>query len=45
MNRGGVIFIPRYLVKEVIESAKKSHAKDIFGFEMIKQGGYIQLQM
>ncbi|HIU76510.1 MAG TPA: RraA family protein [Candidatus Pelethocola excrementipullorum] len=37
---GGVIFIPSYLVKEVIESAKKSHAKDIFGFEMIKQGIY-----
>ncbi|MDD3339356.1 MAG: RraA family protein [Lachnospiraceae bacterium] len=37
---GGVIFIPSYLVKEVIESAKKSHVKDIFGFEMIRQGVY-----
>ena len=37
---GGVIFIPSYLVKHVINVARKSHAKDLFGFEMIKQGVY-----
>lgn len=37
---GGVIFIPSHLVKVVIESAKKSHVKDIFGFEMIRRGVY-----
>ncbi len=37
---GGVIFIPSYLVKEVIDFAKKSHVKDIFGFEMIRKGVY-----
>ena len=37
---GGVIFIPSHMVKEVIEFAKKMHVKDIFGFEMIKQGVY-----
>ncbi len=37
---GGVIFIPSYLVKEVIGTAKKSHVKDIFGFEMIRNGIY-----
>ena len=37
---GGVIFIPSHMVKEVIEFAKKMHVKDIFGFEMIRQGVY-----
>lgn len=37
---GGVIFIPSYLVKSVIEVAKKLHAKDLFGFDMIKKGFY-----
>ena len=37
---GGVIFIPSHMVKEVIEFARKMHVKDIFGFEMIKQGVY-----
>lgn len=37
---GGVIFIPSHMVKEVIEFEKKMHVKDIFGFEMIKQGVY-----
>ncbi|MFT3983362.1 MAG: RraA family protein [Lachnospiraceae bacterium] len=37
---GGVIFIPSYLVKDVIEDAKKSHVKDLFGFDMIKKGVY-----
>lgn len=38
--RGGVIFIPPHLVKSVIEGARKSHVKDIFGFEMIDRGVY-----
>lgn len=37
---GGVIFIPSYMVKTVIEEAKKSHVKDIFAFDMIKKGVY-----
>ena len=37
---GGVIFIPSHLVKYVIGFAKKMHVKDIFGFEMIRQGVY-----
>lgn len=37
---GGVIFIPSYLVKDVIEVAKKSHVKDLFGFDMIEKGVY-----
>lgn len=37
---GGVIFIPSHMVKKVIEEAKKSHVKDLFGFEMIKQNVY-----
>ena len=37
---GGVIFIPSYLVKDVIEAAKKSHVKDLFGFDMIEKGVY-----
>lgn len=37
---GGVIFIPSYLVKTVILEARKSHVKDMFGFEMIRQNVY-----
>lgn len=39
-SREGIIFIPSYLVKTVIEFAKKSHVKDIFGFEMIRRNVY-----
>ena len=28
----GILFIPAYLVEELVNSAEKSHAKDIFGF-------------
>lgn len=38
--RGGVIFIPPHLVRKVIDRARKSHARDIFGFAMLKQGVY-----
>ena len=37
---GGVLFIPAPMVRMVIDSAEKSHCKDLFGFEMIKQGVY-----
>ncbi len=37
---GGVLFIPAHMVRMVIDSAEKSHCKDLFGFEMIKQGVY-----
>lgn len=36
----GVLFIPSHLVGELIEHANKSHAKDEFGFEMIRKGTY-----
>lgn len=38
--RGGVIFIPPHLVRKVIDRARKSHARDLFGFAMLKQGIY-----
>lgn len=37
---GGVLFIPAHMVRMVIDSAEKSHCKDLFGFEMIKQRVY-----
>ena len=36
----GVLFVPSHLVEEVINSAEKTHAKDIFGFDMLEQGIY-----
>ena len=36
----GVLFIPSFCVAEVINSAEKTHAKDIFGFAMLEQGIY-----
>lgn len=36
----GVIFIPCHLVKKVIEGARKSHVKDIFGFQMLEDRIY-----
>lgn len=41
----GVLFIPSHLAAEMINSAKKSHAKDIFGFEMIERGIYTTAQV
>ena len=35
-----VLFVPSHLVEEVINSAEKTHAKDIFGFDMLEQGIY-----
>ena len=41
----GVLFIPSHLVAEVINDAEKTHAKDIFGFEMIRKGTYTTAQI
>lgn len=41
----GVLFIPSHLVSQVINCAKKTHAKDIFGFEMIEKGIYTTAQV
>ncbi len=41
----GVLFIPSHLVAESINSANKTHAKDIFGFEMIETGVYTTAQV
>lgn len=39
-TESGVLFVPSHLVEEVINSAEKTHAKDIFGFDMLEQGIY-----
>ncbi|MFV0414198.1 MAG: RraA family protein [Oscillospiraceae bacterium] len=44
-TNSGVLFIPSHLVKELIEHAHKSHAKDVFGFEMIEKGVYTTAQV
>ncbi len=36
----GILFIPAHLVEELVNSAEKSHAKDIFGFAMLEKGTY-----
>lgn len=41
----GVMFIPCHEVDYVINSANKSHAKDIFGFAMIQEGRYTTAQI
>lgn len=41
----GVLFIPSHMVEEVINSAEKTHAKDVFGFEMLEQGVYTAAQI
>lgn len=34
----GILFIPAHLVEELVNSAERSHAKDIFGFAMLERG-------
>lgn len=41
----GVLFIPCHLLAGSINSAKKTHVKDIFGFEMIESGIYTTSQI
>lgn len=36
----GVVFIPAHLAEKTVDSAEKSHLKDDFGFERLKQGVY-----
>lgn len=36
----GVLFIPSHMVRDVIDQAEKTHCKDFFGFEMIRQNIY-----
>ena len=42
---GGVLFIPSHLVEEVVDGAEKTHVKDDFGFEMIRQGKFTTAQI
>ena len=42
---GGVLFIPSYLVAEVVDGAAKTHIKDIFGFEMIAENVFTTAQI
>ncbi len=44
-TESGVLFIPAHMVETVINEANKSHAKDIFGFEMLRQGVYTTAQI
>lgn len=41
----GITFIPAHLAEYVAASAEKSHVKDIFGFERLKQGKYTSAQI
>lgn len=39
-TKSGVLFIPAHLVEDVVNSAQKTQAKDIFGFAMLVLGKY-----
>ena len=41
----GVTFIPAHMAEYVASTAEKSHIKDIFGFERLKQGIYQSAQI
>lgn len=41
----GITFIPAHLAEYVAASAEKSHVKDIFGFERLKQDVYTSAQI
>lgn len=41
----GVLFIPSHLVQYAIDEAYKSHAKDAFGFAMLRKGCYTAAQI
>ena len=36
----GVLFVPAHLAEKTVDNAEKSHLKDDFGFERLKQGVY-----
>ncbi|WP_317855413.1 RraA family protein [Chakrabartyella piscis] len=44
-HAGGVLFIPPHLVPEVVDGAKKTQVKDMFGFEMIQQNKFTTAQI
>lgn len=44
-TQSGVLFIPAHLVEGVVESAEKSHVRDIFGFDRLKSGTYTTSQI
>ncbi len=41
----GVCFIPAHMAEKVVDSAEKSHLRDDFGFERLKQGVYSATQI
>jgi hypothetical protein len=41
----GVVFIPAHLVEETVEQAEKSHIKDEFGFERLREQKYTATQI
>ncbi len=42
---GGVLFIPSHLVEEVVDGARKTKVKDLFGFEMITLNKFTTAQI
>lgn len=44
-TESGVLFIPSHLVKEVVDGARKTKIKDVFGFEMISQNRFTTAQI
>ena len=44
-TESGVLFIPSHLVKEVVDGARKTKVKDVFGFEMISQNRFTTAQI
>lgn len=42
---GGVLFIPSHLVAEVVDGAKKTKVKDMFGFDMITANKFTTAQI
>jgi regulator of RNase E activity RraA len=41
----GVVFVPAHLAEETVDSAEKSHIRDIFGFQRLKEGVYSAAQI
>jgi regulator of RNase E activity RraA len=44
-SAGGVAFIPAHLAQETVESAERSHIKDIFGFQRLREHKYTAAQI
>ncbi len=41
----GVAFIPAHMAEETVDAAERSHIKDIFGFQRLKEGKYTATQV